>query len=77
MSAKPKRPGYVMTNVLEKTIVQLVVSYSNAVGRYGPDSQQVKLIREAHPDNQEFLDYADALDRIKRRLGGSGIDEQD
>lgn len=65
-----------MANVLEKTIVQLVVTYSNAVGRYGPDSDQVRRIRAEHADNQEFLDYADALDRIKRRLGGKGIDDQ-
>ena len=65
-----------MANVLQKTIAQLVVSYSNAVGRYGPDSDQVRRLREANADNREFLDYADALDRIKRQLGGSGIDDQ-
>ena len=65
-----------MTKVIEKTIVQLVAEYSNAVGRYGPDSEQVRRIRAAHADNAEFLQYADALDRVKRHLGGSGMDKQ-
>jgi dUTPase len=56
-----------------QTIYQLIGEYSNAVGRYGPDSDQVRQIRAIHVDNKEFLEYADALDRIKRRLGGSGM----
>lgn len=50
------------------TIFQLVGQYANAVGKYGPDSEQTKKIRENNKDNKEFLNYADALDRIKRRL---------
>lgn len=65
-----------MAKVIEKTIVQLVAAYSNVVGRYGPDSEQVRRIRADHADNGEFLEYADALDRIKRHLGGSGMDRQ-
>lgn len=60
---------------MNKTIQQIVIEYCNAVGRYGPDSEKVRRIRAAHADNLEFLDYADALDRIKRHLGGSGTDE--
>lgn len=58
-----------------KTIAQLVAEYSNAVGRYGPDSEQARRVRAAHADNEEFLQYAAALDRVKRHLGGSGIPE--
>ena len=60
---------------MEKTICQLVGKYSNAVGRFGPDSEQVRQFRVAHADNAELMEYADALDRIKRHLGGSGIDK--
>ena len=56
------------------TLPQLVAKYSNAVGRYGPDSEQAKQVRADHADDAEFLQYADALDRVKRHLGGSGID---
>lgn len=59
----------------QKTISQLVGEYSNAVGRFGPDSEQVRQFRAAHASNTEILEYADALDRIKRHLGGSGIDK--
>jgi hypothetical protein len=60
---------------MEKTIVQLVAAYSNAVGRFGPDSEQAQQIRAAYADNAEFLQYADALDCVKRLLGGRGIDK--
>jgi hypothetical protein len=55
-------------------MTQKVVAYSNAVGRHGPDSEEAKRVRAAHADDAEFQEYADALDRIKRHLGGSGID---
>lgn len=61
-----------MAKMVKNTIAQLVAEYSNAVGRYGPSSPEVLRIREAYADNAEFLDYADALDRIKRHLGGKG-----
>lgn len=53
-------------------IFKLVGEYSDALGRFGPDSAEVQRLREAHADNQEFLEYANALDRVKRHLGGSG-----
>jgi hypothetical protein len=65
-----------MAKVIQKTIFQLVAGYSNAVGRYGPDSEPVQRIRAENAENMEFLEYADALDRIKRHLGGSGMDKQ-
>lgn len=64
-----------MPKTIEKTIYQLVGEYSNAVGRFGPASEQVRQFRVAHADNAELMEYADALDRIKRHLGGSGIDK--
>jgi hypothetical protein len=57
-----------------RDLAQLVGRYANAVGRYGPDSHEAHQIRTTHADNVAFLDYADALDRVKRALGGSGID---
>lgn len=65
-----------MAKVIQKTIVQLIAEYANAVGRYGPDTDPVRQLRAEHADNAEFLEYADALDRIKRHLGGSGMDKQ-
>jgi hypothetical protein len=56
----------------EKVTVQLVAEYANVVGRYGPDSDQVREFRKDHAANTELMEYADALDRIKRNLGGSG-----
>jgi hypothetical protein len=76
MSKRETRPEVLMAKVMQETIFQLVAKYSNAVGRYGPDSDQVRRIRAAHPKNAEFLEYADALDRIKRHLGGSGMEKQ-
>lgn len=63
-----------MAKVDSKTILQLVGQYSDALGRFGPDSLEVRRLREANADNREFLEYADALDRVKRHLGGSGMD---
>lgn len=56
-----------------KTIYQLVGEYANAVGRHGPDSDQVRRFRTRHASNAELMEYADSLDRIKRHLGGSGM----
>jgi uncharacterized protein (DUF4213/DUF364 family) len=52
----------------------LVEQYANAVGRYGPDSPQALSIRQENAENEEFLKFADSMDRIKRAVGGSGID---
>ena len=54
---------------------KIVAAYSNAVGRYGPDSDQAREIRKSNADNSMFMDYADALDAIKRHLGGSGMEK--
>lgn len=51
-----------------KTIFQLVGEYANAVGRYGPESEQVRQFRVDHADDSLLMDYADALDRLKRRF---------
>jgi hypothetical protein len=53
---------------------KIVAEYANLVGRFGPDSEEVKDLRALHAADREFLDYADALDRMKRALGGCGID---
>jgi hypothetical protein len=48
--------------------------YADAVGRHGPGSRQAVVVREMYADDPGFAALADALDRIKRNLGGSGID---
>jgi hypothetical protein len=53
---------------------RLVAKYSDAVSRHGPDSTPARDIRRENSDNQYFLDFADSLDAVKRRLGGSGMD---
>lgn len=63
-----------MAKTTTKTIYELVGEYSSAVGRYGPGSQQTTAIRVANSENAEFIELADALDRIKEELGGRGID---
>lgn len=55
----------------QKPLHAIVAEYSNAVGRYGPDSEQVREVRAKYADIVDFLDYADALDRIKRHLGNT------
>ena len=55
-------------------IDELVELYSNAVGRYGPDSPEALAIRRKYADSEEFREFADSIDRIKRALRGSGID---
>jgi len=59
----------------DKAMHRLVSEYSNAVGANGPGSPQALAIREAHADDREFLEYANALDRIKRHLGGKGMEK--
>ena len=60
-----------MAKVTAKTIYQLVGEYANALGLYGPDSPEARQLKEANAGNQEFLEYADALDRVKRHLKGN------
>lgn len=66
-----------MTSAPQPTLSQIVGLYSNAVGRWGPDSKQTNAVRAAYTGNTEFVAYADALDRVKRRLGGSGMDDRE
>lgn len=53
---------------------ELTDRYALAVSRYGPLSPQVQEIRQANAGNEDFLMVADALDRLKRSVGGSGVD---
>lgn len=55
-------------------LMRMTSIYANAVGRYGPDSEQAREVRSRYADVPDFADLADALDRIKRGLGGCGID---
>jgi hypothetical protein len=59
------------------SIFKRVGEYANAVGRYGPDSLQAHAVRRKYSFDREFIDYADGLDRVKQRLGGSGMTEED
>jgi hypothetical protein len=54
-------------------LVEMVVAYSNAVGKFGPGSDQARQVRLRYAGQPEFSEYADALDRIKQTLGGSGM----
>ncbi len=51
----------------------LMELYANTCAKYGPDSEQIKLIREAHKDDIEFTKFAYGYDMVKRAVGGSGI----
>lgn len=51
-----------------------VSRYSNAVGRHGPGSPEAEAVRADYPGDAAFGEFADSLDRLKRRLGGSGVD---
>lgn len=47
---------------------QLFTQYSGAVGKFGSDSPQALEIRDQHRDDREFLRFANAIDRLKRRV---------
>lgn len=47
---------------------QLYTQYSGAVGKFGSDSPQALEIRDQHRDDREFLRFANAIDRLKRRV---------
>ena len=53
---------------------EMIISYSNAVSKYGPDSMPAKEVRHKYKNNLEFIHFADGIDRIKKLVGGSGID---
>lgn len=47
---------------------QLYTQYSGAVGKFGSDSLQALEIRDQHRDDREFQRFANAIDRLKRRV---------
>lgn len=49
--------------------------YTNAVARYGPDSAEAAKVRALYAGDEEFDAYAAAADRLKRELGGCGVQE--
>lgn len=62
-----------MSKVVQKPISKLVGEYSNAVSRYGLNSDQARRIRDANQSNREFITYANALDRLKKHLRGKVV----
>lgn len=53
---------------MDPKLFPMIGEYSNALGRYGPDSPEVASIREKYSDNDQFLKLASGLDRIKRHF---------
>lgn len=47
---------------------KLYTQYSGAVGKSGPDSREALELRELNRGDQDFLRFADAVDRLKRRI---------
>lgn len=58
---------------MSEPLPDFVDRYFNAVGRYGPGSLEAKSVRGTTTD-PKLLEYADALDKVKRRLGGKGME---
>ncbi len=52
----------------------LVERYSDTIAHYGPDSPQAEAIRQENACNKDFLVFAASLDRVKRVVGGSGVE---
>lgn len=48
--------------------------YANIVAKYGPDDARAKAYRESRSKHPAFLRFADRYDKVKRAVGGSGID---
>ena len=44
------------------------IEYSTAVGLFGPDSDEVLGLRAKHPNNEDFLIYANAIDALKNQM---------
>lgn len=63
------------SKLTEKDIQELVSGYAYVVGCFGPDSDEVRKFREANADDKDMVAYFDALDRVKRRFGGMGMDK--
>lgn len=47
---------------------ELYTSYSGAVGKCGVGSPEANRIRHENQHDSTFLEYADAVDRLKERL---------
>ena len=58
-------------NVESATLQKVIREYANAVSKHGVGSSQADAVRARHADDQEFLAYADAFDRLKAALSGS------
>ena len=58
-------------NTESATLRKVIREYANAVSKHGVGSAQANAVRKKHADDQEFLAYADALDRLKAALSGS------
>ncbi len=48
--------------------------YLNTLVRLGPDHPDVAVLRSRHSAVPHFPSYAEAMDDLKRAVGGSGID---
>ncbi len=51
-----------------KVLSGLVVAYSDLTGKYGPDSDEAMAFRRKHWNDDEFLRYAAATDRLRKRF---------
>jgi hypothetical protein len=52
----------------------VVLDYSNAVSRYGPNSPQARAVYHQYQGIAGFAEFAAALAGIKEAVGGCGID---
>lgn len=55
---------------------KIIGAYSNAVGKYGPDCAAAIWLRTEYADNAALLAYFNAIDSLKLKLGGSGMDRE-
>lgn len=53
---------------------KILGEYYDVTAKYGPDSEQSRAVREKYKDVPDFIEHADRYDRLKRQVGGSGID---
>ena len=58
------------------TKYSLYTQYSTVVGRSGPASDEAHQLRREHVDDREFVEYANAIDALKRAVGGRGMEPQ-
>jgi hypothetical protein len=49
--------------------------YADAIARHGVDSAEAQAIRAAHQDDAEFIEYADAFERLRANLRSSVVVE--